>query len=318
MTLSYPLRLMCLSLACLFAVNLASSILLRCLATRAIRRAERMEARQAARFLLALRLLPAVFALFCVAGLCVPSYLWLEPVSATEQAGAACLIAAVLGAALWMASIVRASLAALRSFHFGRRCRRIGLKQGLTPLPIIEIAGGGRVVALAGIFRSQLVMSSEVAAALDPAQFDAVVWHELAHHRSRDNFKRLLIALAPGWFLGLHERAWKRFSEWAADDRAAAGDSRRAADLAMALVRVARLEAGALPPSLATPLVTNNDAELAARVDRLLENRTAGAAASHRRSPWSIAAFAAGLVGIAMLSPAALAWVHRILERLMD
>jgi Zn-dependent protease with chaperone function len=317
MTLSYPLRLMCLSLACLFALNFASSIILRCFAARAIRRAEHMEAHRAARFLLALRLVPAAFALFCTAALCVPSYLWLEPASATEQAGAACLIAAALGAALWTVSIARGARAAMRSFRYVRRCRRIGSESGPTPLPILSIPGGGRVVALAGVFRSQLVMSSQVAAALDPAQLDAVVRHELAHHVSRDNLKRLVIALAPGCFLGAYERAWKRFSEWAADDRAAAGDPRRATDLAMALVRVARFEAGALPPALATPLIANNDAELAARVDRLLQDRDAPPSSS-ATSTWSIVGCAAAFVGIVLLAPAALAWVHGVLERLMN
>src|SRR5271154_1156465 len=98
MTLSYPLRLMCLSLACLFAINVAAALAVRCFAAPAIRRAERMTAQAGARFLLALRLLPAALAILCVAGLCVPSYLWLEPASADEQAGALCLIAAALGA----------------------------------------------------------------------------------------------------------------------------------------------------------------------------------------------------------------------------
>jgi hypothetical protein len=320
MTLSYPLRLICLSLACLFAINFAAAIAVRFFARRAIRRAERMEARAAARFLLALRLLPAALAIFCVAGLCVPSYLWLEPAARSEQASALCVIAAALGAAMWIASIVRGAGAAIRSLVYIRRCRRIGENRGVvgTTVPMFEIPSAGRIVALAGVFRSQLVISSEVAAALDPAQLDAVLRHELAHHVSRDNFRRLLIALAPRWFLIEHERAWKRFSEWAADDRAAAGDPRRATDLALALVHVARFKAGGGTPALATLLLTDDDAELAARVDRLLQEGAAAPRATHRTSRWAIAGYAAVAIGIAVLSPFALAWVHGLLERLMD
>jgi hypothetical protein len=320
MTLSYPLRLICLSLACLFAVNLAAALVIRLFAARAIRRAERMEARAASRFLLALRLLPAALAIFCVAGLCVPSYLWLEPATGFEQASALCVIAAALGAAMWTASMVRGAGAAIRSFRFVRRCRRLGENRGVvgTTVPMFEIPSAGRVVALAGVFRSQLVISSEVATALDPGQLDAVLRHELAHHASRDNLKRLLIALAPRWFLIEYERAWKRFSEWAADDRAAAGDPRRAADLASALVHVARFKPGGGTPALATLLLTDDDVVLAARVDRLLRDQTAEPRATHRSSRWAIAGYAAALIGIAALSPFALAWVHGLLERLMD
>ncbi len=318
MTLSYPLRLICLSLACLFAINFAAAIAMRFFAGRAIRRAERMDARSAARFLLALRLLPAALAIFCVAGLCVPSYLWLEPSARTEQASALCVLAAALGAAMWTPSIARGARAAIRSFRYARHCRRIGVEQERNPLPIFEIPGAGRVVALAGIFRSQLIISSEVAATLDPAQLDAVVRHELAHYATHDNLKRLLIAVAPRWFLSEFERAWKRFSEWAADDHAAAGDPRRAADLASALVRVARWEVGAPPPALVTPLLTEDDAELAARVDRLLEDRTGQQRATRAISTRSIFAYSAALIAIAILTPSALAWVHLALERLMD
>jgi len=221
---------------------------------------------------------------------------------------------------MWIGSIVRGAGAGIRSLVYVRRCRRLGENRDVagSTVPMFEIPSAGRVVALAGVFRSQLVISSEVAAALDPAQLDAVLRHELAHHVSRDNLKRLLIALAPRWFLVEHERAWKRFSEWAADDRAAAGDSRRAADLASALVHVARVKAGSGTPALATLLLTDDNAELATRVDRLLQEGAAEPRATHRSSKWAIAGYAAALIGVAVLSPFALAWVHGLLERLMD
>ena len=63
----------------------------------AVRLASRMAPVHGARLLLALRLFPAAFALFVVAGLCTPSYLYLEPKEAPEEMGLACLVAAADG-----------------------------------------------------------------------------------------------------------------------------------------------------------------------------------------------------------------------------
>jgi beta-lactamase regulating signal transducer with metallopeptidase domain len=130
------------------------------------------------------------------------------------------------------------------------------------------------LVMLGGVLRSRLVISRKVVFALSADQLAAVLRHERAHSRSRDNFKRLLVLLAPGvfpFFRGFSrlEQAWARVAEWAADDFAVAGDSHRSLTLAAALVRVARLGAVPVPPVLATSLMANG-MDLSARVDRLL------------------------------------------------
>ena len=108
----YLLRLLCLCLAAFFVIHSVVGLLVALSGPAAVRIARRMRPRSAGRFLLALRLLPAALALFVVAGLCVPSYLWLEPEINAEEVGAACLAAAVLAAALWTISTAR-----------GRACR---------------------------------------------------------------------------------------------------------------------------------------------------------------------------------------------------
>ena len=52
--------------------------------------------------------------------------------------------------------------------------------------------------------------------------------HERAHWTPRDNLKRLSILLTPGilpWSRSnrILVRGWRKFAEWAADDRAVAG-----------------------------------------------------------------------------------------------
>src|SRR5271170_5118958 len=104
---SYLARLLCLSLACFFLVHLTLAAIVAAGASRCLRWADRMKPRGAARFLLALRLFPAMGALFAVAGICVPSYLWFEPKGAQEDVGAAFLAAALLGAVTCVVSMAR-------------------------------------------------------------------------------------------------------------------------------------------------------------------------------------------------------------------
>ncbi len=108
MTLSYSLRLMCLSLATFVAVSAIATVAVRAFTDRAVRRAEGMPASSAARFLFAVRILPATLATASVLFFCVPSYLWFEPDAAGEEAGAMALIAAGIGAALLIIGITRA------------------------------------------------------------------------------------------------------------------------------------------------------------------------------------------------------------------
>ena len=104
---TYVTRFLCLCLACFFLVHLAVGLFVSLTASWAIRRASRMDARPAARFLLALRLLPAGAASIVVAGACAPSYLWLEPEASVEEVGLACLAAAVLGLIILAFSMAR-------------------------------------------------------------------------------------------------------------------------------------------------------------------------------------------------------------------
>ncbi len=304
MTTPYLLRLLCLSLASFFLLQLALAAAVATFAGRALRAAAAMAPRSGARLLLGMRLLPPAIAALLVAGICAPSYLWLEPEGTGERAGIACLAAAILGGWTCAAGIARAIGAAARSRRYLRECR-------------VAAAAGAPVILLAGIFRPRLLVSRRVRRALDAEQLAAALRHERAHRASRDNLKRLLLAAAPDALLFRHglgrlERGWARLAEWAADDRAAAGDPQQSLALAGALVRMARLD----PAPKAGPLVCSllaDTAELAVRVERLLNP----APVRRRRVPrWPALLAGAGAAAL-LAQPGTLYAAHRILEAFM-
>ena len=96
MNAAYLFRMVCLGLASFFLVNGVAGAATALFSSAAIRIAEAMRPRSAARFLFILRMLPSVLGMTVVLGLCVPSYLWLEPQIASERVGFACLLLAAL------------------------------------------------------------------------------------------------------------------------------------------------------------------------------------------------------------------------------
>jgi hypothetical protein len=155
---------------------------------------------------------------------------------------------------------------------------------------------------------------------LSAGQLAAALRHEEAHRVSRDNLKRLILLLAPGLLPGLHgfgaiERGWARFTEWAADDDAVAGDAHRSLSLAAALVRVARM-GGSSPVSPLTAAFLGEGREISARVDRLLS--PARTEPAHPRKYLTAAAITLTAVSAAtMLNPATLQSAHRLIEQLI-
>lgn len=328
MILPYLVRLACLSLACFFLVHGALAIAVNLLAPWLLAMAKRGKPSYSARLLLAARLFPSVAAFLFVAGICVPSYLWLEPEATVEQVGLGCLAAAILSVASSGIAAGRGLRAMVLSIRFERYCGKLGCEARLAGenARVLVIEGGAGLFALTGVMHPRLVISREVLRNLSRGELEAALRHERAHRTSRDNLKRLVLLLVPDVFpfhlrflAGLKslERGWAQFTEWAADDRSVAGEASRSAALAGALVRVARMGA----PREASPLMTSLAADgrdLEARVDRLLGAAPGGENSGQARPRWVAAiVLAAGLFGAVMGGPATLQAAHRALEHLI-
>jgi hypothetical protein len=289
MTLSYALRLIVVSLAAFAIIFMATGVLVSFLAGGARRRAARMQADAAARFILLLRLLPAGLAVVVVAAFCVPSYIQFEQRGELEQAGPLCLSLACISLAFLISAGVRTFRAWLHSAH------------------------PGATIALVGIVRPHVLVSEEARNYLAPAELSMALRHEESHAKSHDNLKRLLILLAPGPFPGFRdlERNWKLLAEYAADEHAAAGDPERSLSLAAALVRIAKLGVTPEPPLVTSFLAAANDLE--SRVDRLLNPKKLP------RTHFLPAAYCCSALAIvaAVLHPAMPIYVHGLLEHLL-
>lgn len=324
MTLPYTLRLLCLCFASFFLVHATLGLAAWIATPTAARIGESMKPRIGARFLLTLRLLPVMLAVFAVVAFCIPSYLWLETNAATERVGLACCAIALLGAVACASSLIRSARALWLSMRHSMQYKREGhLSHPNHSLPVIVINSDAPVLALAGIMRPRVIVSRSVLQTLPPEEFEAALAHERAHHRSADNWKRLALFLAPDIlpfsraFTRL-DRSWAKLIEWAADDDATAGDSGRSVSLAAALVHMARLGTSAASPLTSTFL--KNDAELPARVDRLLGLMPANEKASSRRARialGTVMTLAISFAVAATIQPQTLLSVHRLLEQLL-
>jgi beta-lactamase regulating signal transducer with metallopeptidase domain len=325
MTFPYALRLLCLCFSSFFVLNAVFALAVGLFSKFAVRFAESVAPRAAARFLLLIRLLPFALAALFVLFFCVPSYLWLEPANAIERVSSACVVLGLLGACVWSFSLARALRAVGNSIRHNRFCARLGLAAHLpgTSSPTLIIEREAPLLAMSGLLRPRVLISRGVLRALSAEELDAALSHEHAHCTFRDNAKRLLLLLAPDVFPFVHplrilERHWAKFTEWAADDHASAGDPQRAATLAAALVSVARLGARPTLPYLSTSLLAC-DRDLFARVDRLLHPVSKISTRPQRTGAFLSAPllFATTCLVALLLSPLTLSSVHALLEYLV-
>jgi Zn-dependent protease with chaperone function len=325
MILPYVLRLVCLCFASFFALNALVHLVVRFSSSSILRFAEGRQAKAAARFLFSLRMLPFAVATLFVLGMCVPSYLWLEPAATSERVGVVCVILGLLGATTWCLAVTRALFSLLSSLRHSRICLQAANEARLPgeSSPILVLNVDAPIFAVSGLFRQRLLISRSLLDAFSAEELAAALRHEHAHHSSRDNAKRLLILLAPDIFPFVHslrllDRGWSKIAEWAADDQATSGDSLRALALAAALVRVARMGASPRLPILSTSLLLG-DLDLSARVNRLLHTAPLPNVPSRdSRSLIRGVGFLSATCLIALLlTPATLSAVHELLELLL-
>jgi hypothetical protein len=199
-----------------------------------------------------LRTGPIAFGAIWAFGIVLPTFLWFEPRGTMETVGRALTGTAVFGAALLLVILWRM----LRAWLATRRLTDSWLRRARL---VTDLGGGLRafavdeafpLVAVAGVLRPRLFIAEQVLRQCSLHEVRAMIAHEAAHVRRRDNLKRLLVRVCADlrgrpWLL---QEDWHEATEEAADASALAREPHLRADLAQALVRVARL---AVPRDLA-------------------------------------------------------------------
>lgn len=262
------------------------------------------------------RILPLVAALTAVLVFTVPSFLWLEPRGTDEPVGAAALALASAGAAILVFGVCNALFAWLYTL----RC----LSSWIGDSPVLKLWAGvpayrasqaAPLLAVAGLCRPKLLVSSCAERVLDPDELEAALRHELAHVRRRDNLKKLALRTCPFPLLRGLERAWLEAAERNADDEAV-NDEQSALNLASALIKVSRLSPRVPGPELALDLVSGHPGAVAARVERLLAWKPR-APSRLRLLPVAVPAMLLSAVVLGLTYRWALAGVHQLTELLV-
>jgi len=257
-----------LSLAWFTVANGTASLMAWCLAVR------RRNRPRGAGTALCLRLLPFSTGVVAAGVLFAPAHVDLEPRGPGETFGIAVYAAALLALAMAWRSAWRV-VAVVRAEWRLRRALvgaiAMSASNGTAAWEVPWLRG----VSLAGILRPYVLVGRAARLTLSPAELEVAIAHELAHRQAHDNLKRFLMLCAPdlfGWtpIARRLESEWRAAAECAADGAAAAGDEERAATLASALVKVARLGAetnGICSPAWST---FHERGSLESRVKRLV------------------------------------------------
>jgi hypothetical protein len=208
--------------------------------------------RKRARVLLAVRFLPFVSAALLSLGVFLPAHIDLEPPGADERFGMVVLALAAMGGFVLLYSAWNIARTAFASMRLAALARTSGRTTGIGRM---ELPGFGGIV-LAGVWRPRVIVGSRARGVLTKAELDMAIRHELAHHAAQDNLIRVLMFAVPD-LLGPTgagrrvRRLWEEQAECMADARAAGGDPVRAATLASALLKVARVSG--TPPRPLSP-----------------------------------------------------------------
>jgi Zn-dependent protease with chaperone function len=263
-------------------------------------RIERLSPRRRALALALLRFAP--FLTSVVGGVAaLAAFLRFEPRGTLETPGVLLSICAAAGLFGIASGIVRG----VRAWHNASRVVRRWSGRQLTrhdKLSISTVDTAYPIVAVVGIWKPRLYISSRVVESCDQGELDAMVAHECAHIEARDNVTRLGFLCAPLAPIGRRtfselESQWIRASEEAADDWA-----RMRADtslaLASALTKVARLACNHDTPVIHASAILSGSA-VERRIRRLL---TESPAPVQKNRGWLTAALTMTAIAAAILA----------------
>ena len=277
--------------------------------------------------LFVIHLAPFLIAFGVVLGFVLPAFVRLEPPSTHEGLSPLLIVGAIFGAGILVSILSRLGYMLIRTSRQEHRWLQEAAPHRYYD-SVFVLATPTPLMAVTGLLRPRVFVSRSIISALDHQELAAALSHEFAHVRARDNLKQLLLRITqwPRWLGACScRKAWISASEVLADRNAiAAGTSPY--HLASALVKVARLSAGAAPlPAIAASHLVPDcaDSAVASRVLQLREILDEPASGVNAPLPkrnaiemkWLLAASAAALYLLSLNS--LLPRVHEALEWLV-
>jgi len=311
-------------LATLFAMMLVG-ILAGNLALGLLRRFEANWLLRSPSLLFCIRMSPLLMGVVTTFAFVLPSFLLLEPKQTPETPEPHLWFLSGLAVMVLCAMAVRWIRLTDETYRKSREWLRTGCRIEIptVSVPVYAIETPESLVAVIGIFCTRVFIGRRALAALTEDELQAAVAHELAHVRSLDNLKQLLLRITrlPRCFahLGWVESAWSDSAEFAAD-RDALRQGGSPLDLASALVKVSRLKTCDGTSALAAChlIPAQHGSAVALRVRHLHAMLTA--VPQCPRPPLgglSLLAGAAGSAAYLVALPVALPLTHRAIEWLV-
>ncbi len=273
-----------------------------------------MPAGMAQPILLAIAAGPLLLASGIVGLLVLPALLHYEPNESAERPGVLLLSLGAVAVLVAARRGIRLTLAAYGNWRMARLYRKSAkLHSVVEGVPVKVLDTNDPQVMLLGSLRPTVYVSQGVVSRLSEAQLQAVIDHELAHHRRHDVAAMWLLRVAGETTRAARDarKAWALRAELMADAHAAdaTGDSLLIAE---ALTTVASLGRPTMAqPAVAAFLTSDAFSDLRFRVERLMtyrrENRTA-------RPIWVRLAMLAGVLAFIASYPTLIAWTDRAVE----
>lgn len=318
-----------LCLSVLFVVTAGASAICMVAARSLSHRFENIKPRTAANLLFAIRMLPFLAAWVVAFGFVLPAFLKLEPRSTAEGMSLKLASLALAGAALIVSLMMRIARSLQATAQVERDWRRHSheLQTAGFRAPLYCVEGAFPFLAVTGLLRPRVYVGRSVVELLSPVEMQAALAHEMAHVRSFDNLKQLLLKSLrwPGALDNLigSISTWVHASEAAADEEAVAAGA-VALDLSSALVKMGRIARGYIPgprilASQFTPYAAASSLPARiARLERLLEDGPPVVKVRPLGNGTIFAlSLAAGILAYAAGINAILPWIHDALELLV-
>jgi len=268
-----------------------------------------------ANLLFSFRVFPLVSSAAVTLALVVPAYVRLEPRSIDEDIALPLVLAlgCLLLFALGMFRVIAAQTRTARVVAEWLRGAN-ALDAGVMA-PTFRAGRGTPPLTLVGVCSPRVVVSEATVALLNHDELRVAVRHEVAHMRSHDNLKKLVMYCAPFPGLAGLENAWHEAAELAADDGAVASLP-EALDLAAALIKLSRLLPVHGTPNFTMALV-GASGSVSGRVARLLAWSDAQDHSAPTRWTYLLPSLLATMLCAAALYEPVLAQTHKVSEWLV-